>query len=141
MLKFAYALILEGRLGYTRDRINEIGEGIATPGATSGDMIERLERLEIDGRKLFKVERKTVRGQLHYDFECRLSEEELAPVGSIGLSQALLLRLYALLGTPIAEDEREEMERLGEQEPGENRQAIDDLARALAIAPPEPTIH
>ena len=135
VLKFGLALILEGRLGYSREQINMIGPTITTPYARAGDVIEQLGRLEIDGKAVFEVHRKTKRGKPYYQFECLMKEEEL-PGGSRGLAQALTLRMYMLLGTPVPTDVQAE----DETDPPTTA-AVNKLARELSLRPHKARVH
>ena len=84
------------------------GQGGGDTDVSVDELMDRPERLELDGRRVMKVYRGSRRNEPYYEFECLLSEEDLAPSGSEGLAQAVVVRMYALLGTPVPPDERKE---------------------------------
>ena len=135
VLKFALAVVLEARLGYSRKEIEALGTEVATPSDGAATLIERLGRLRLNGKPVFKVHNETKKGELYHEFEYLIDESDV-PGGSRTVVNALLVRMYELLGTPVPADERED----AENEPAP-KAAVDKLAASLALEPRKSVVH
>ena len=135
VLKFALAVVLEARLGYSRKEIEALSTEVATPSEGAETVVERLGRLRLNGKAVFKVHNETKKGELYHEFEYLIHESDV-PGGSRTVVDALLVRMYELLGTPVPADERED----AEDEPAA-KATVDKLAASLALEPRKTVVH
>ena len=135
VLKFALAVVLEGRLGYSRKQVETLGAEVATPSEGAATLLERVERLRLDGKAMFRVYNGEREGEPYHEFEYLIEESDV-PGGSRTVVSALLVRMYELLGTPVPADEREDTE----EKPATNA-TVDKLAGSLALEPRKTVVH
>ena len=134
-LKLAIAVII-GEPPNTRNLFLDTLRDMATPHEKLDQTLDKLSRLQIDGKRLMRAERKHGRRGEEIEFVVQMEETDV-PGGGAAVLKALVFRFCALVGTPVSPDERESAAKVDDLDP----YLLKRIAATVRIAPRETSIH
>ena len=129
VLKLTVFAILEGYSGTTPTEKKIMDAGIPTPPWPTGEVMNAINRLRIDGKPVVSTHPTRKNG---YEYDYPLEDTELA--GQIQIvCQALVVRMRQLLLLPPVPDEQFPKDM--------DRAMVDKLAASIEILDPPETVH